>query len=381
MPTDLPITAIEGIGPATAQRLAEIGVERIVDLFFVADADVHRAVSDMASRDEAEAWRCMAALMEVSTVDGQWAEALVVGGVETVEELAGKGLADLRAIFAAAVDDGRIRRVPDDEELLDIVRGATRIDRGGVAMGTMVDEEGAPVVDATVEVGERSTTTGPNGRFRVAGIRPMARYHLRADIADRAPFVIMDYSVQYDPRVIGGPIITWDPEPAPMLDEFDGDVLPPLAGATTEWRRMQPEELREGDLLHVNDLYASAPDAKVVSIFRAFDAGRLVVRNARVPLDRFANGTAEVGQLVRHRGGVLRAVPGGLSAFEIHRAARRAHRELRELGADAATMEADEAITWFGQALARHHVLAGIAGISVPEHETGIPGAEGASDV
>ncbi len=357
MTIDLPITAIEGVGPATAERLEPIQVERIADLFFVSDAQVHRACADVASFEEAAAWRQMAALMEVEGVDAQRAEALVVGGIETVEELAGKHLSVLIEVFQAAIDSGHLGALPDTDEAARMLASATRIEMGAVAMGRLVDADGQPVAGATLRAGWRSAQSDARGRFRIAGIHGGLNHGLRIE-RDGASPQWLETTFVHDPRLIGGPTLVLPAEVASGLDEFDGDALPPFEGFEVRTVRFEDDTPREGEVLRVQGFYASADDVRMASIYRAFEAGEVLVRKARLPMSGFVGDPPILGEIYLYREGRLRRAAGGAGAVELHRAGRRAKRALAEAGAEDTVGDPAAAITTLGQALREASFLA-----------------------
>ena len=84
------ITAIEGIGPANARRLASAGVATTADLLAIgAHPKGRRALATATGLDEARilAWCNMADLMRISGVGEEYSELLEAAGVDTVSDL------------------------------------------------------------------------------------------------------------------------------------------------------------------------------------------------------------------------------------------------------------------------------------------------------
>ncbi len=358
MSIDSPITAVEGIGPATAERLGAIGVERVADLFFVSDAQVHRACADLASYEEAASWRAMAAQMEVDGVDGQRAEALVLGGIETVEELAGKALSELLVLFDAAVADGSLPAMPQPDEIADMRVSAARIEMGGVTMGTLLDAEGGPVAGASVSCGVRSSTSDARGRFRIAGIHPATGSGLRVEADGQSPQWV-EATVVHDPRMIGGPVVRLPAETPPVLDEFEGDALPDFEGRAVRTVRFEDNAPRDGELLIVQGSYATSDDVRTVSIFRALDAGEIIVRRARLAASVFEDGGPVQGELYVYSEGRLRRAAGGAGGVELYRAERRAVKALRDAGTELSEGDPAASISVFGEALRQQFLIHG----------------------
>lgn len=105
---DRPVIDIEGIGPAYATRLAEIGVKSIGEL---RGADAEGVAQGLGiSATVVRQWQSMGELMEVPGIGPQFAELLVRSGVESVAQLRGhKPKALLEAINQA--NEGRKVRI------------------------------------------------------------------------------------------------------------------------------------------------------------------------------------------------------------------------------------------------------------------------------
>ena len=76
---------VEGIGPKYAERLKAAGIETTARLVYVG-ADEVAKVADVPKKT-AEKWIAMCQLIKVNGIGKQYAEALVRGGVMTIEEL------------------------------------------------------------------------------------------------------------------------------------------------------------------------------------------------------------------------------------------------------------------------------------------------------
>lgn len=76
---------VEGIGPKYAEKLKAAGVETTTRLIYVG-ADEAARICDVPKKT-AEKWIAMCQLIKVNGIGKQYAEALVRGGVMTIEEL------------------------------------------------------------------------------------------------------------------------------------------------------------------------------------------------------------------------------------------------------------------------------------------------------
>lgn len=302
-----------------------------------------------------------AVLTSVPGLDAAHAEALIAGHIDTVEGLAAAAFDDLARAFRRAVDNGRLETEPEPAVLLNLSRAANRIHLGGTAVGTVRDAQGQAIEGAVVEVSTGRAHTDATGFFRILGLPPLPRHGCRVLIGSRVVLVRPAFPVLFglgNGNSVGPVLVLGEPLPPP-LDEFDGAVLPPLGGLTTRSRRMPNDLIRDGDVIVVTHHYSTSPSVRVVSVFRAVSKGEIVVRHARVGLDRFPGGTPTLGTTFRVRGMTFRRVAGGPSALEIYRAHRRVVAEARAQGELTMGPTLEEAILGYGRALGRHHLLAG----------------------
>jgi hypothetical protein len=264
---------------------------------------------------------------------GQWAEALVKGGVDTLEELLAKKLDQLTAIFEKARAGRLIATAPDGATLLEIAKDAAAVFHGGQCMGTVLSTDGRPVRDAVVTVGGRTTETDERGRYRLIRIPAASSHYLKIERAGYRTLFEPDFEVAYDCRAVGAQYRTLAPSETqhqtPEIDEYDGDELPGLSSYRTVSRPFAQEEIRQGDVFRVHELYASSQHAKLVSIFRAYRAGDLIVRHVKVDLSRFTETPAK-GDLYRYQNGAFVKGSNTTRAIERHRALRKLGRNLRE---------------------------------------------------
>src|SRR5688500_418163 len=109
---DLPLLDLEGIGPRLSTLLSDSGLHTIGDLLRVPSATILAVTDQLASPEQARAWRQMAQFMEISTMTPQWPDALVWRGIRTLKDLSRTPFDELTAHFQAALDAGRIPTCP-----------------------------------------------------------------------------------------------------------------------------------------------------------------------------------------------------------------------------------------------------------------------------
>lgn len=316
---DTPVSTIEGIGPATAAALNVAGLYTVCDLLRVSGTTLHSAVSSLASEDEVRIWRRMAALMQVAEVTPQWAEALVRGGVDAIDELSHKSLDELDTLFRDAVEHGISPSAPELPQIAEILKDAAVLQHTGALLGMVVSEGGQPVANAELRINGRDHRTDERGRFRIVRI-PLGRsWPLRIKHADFALLYVEAPHIAVDPSVIAGSVFTLlevsSGETPVVLSELNGDALP----ATWDRARqvpLEPAQLREGDLLVFRQLYQSAPEAGLVSLLRSWQDGDLLVHTLRMPISVLPV-EAKLHDQFRVVGGAL--VAASMSPLDVHR--------------------------------------------------------------
>jgi predicted flap endonuclease-1-like 5' DNA nuclease len=94
------ITYIEGIGPASAEKLAKAGIKTVEGLLKTCAAKAGRkstAESSGIAESSILEWTNMADLFRIKGVSSQYAELLKAAGVDTVKELRTRNAANLHA--------------------------------------------------------------------------------------------------------------------------------------------------------------------------------------------------------------------------------------------------------------------------------------------
>lgn len=301
-----PVAAIEGIGRRLSEQLGDVGVFTVADLLRVEPGRLSQALDSRRSVDVVRSWCRMAAFLQIRVMTPQWAEALYRSSVYTPRDLFARDLPTLKKLFAKARDDGVIPDVPDDRTIAEMMKEAAELAFTGAVNGTIVDETGSPVADASVSVGREHEVTDDRGRFRIAGIpfgvkstlaithpecRP-TRFRLR-----RLQPSDFRASATYQARRLAA----GQRPPAGVLREARGDALPPLGDARVEQREVNRDELYERDIFALTEFSADRQRGKLVSKLLGYEDGDFWLPYVWVQLDEIKRG-AKAGDcfVLRH---------------------------------------------------------------------------------
>jgi predicted flap endonuclease-1-like 5' DNA nuclease len=114
-----PIAAIEGIGPAFAEKLKKAGVRTTASLLERAkDAKGRKELATLSGIEETRIlkWANMADLMRIKGVGEEYSELLEAAGVDTVKELKHRNTANLARAMADANAARRLVRLLPSEK-------------------------------------------------------------------------------------------------------------------------------------------------------------------------------------------------------------------------------------------------------------------------
>jgi hypothetical protein len=288
---ETPVSVIEGIGPAASAALAQIRVHTVVDLVRTRPEPVHEAVRAHASMEEVLSWRRMAALLELAEVTPQWAEALVQGGIGTIDGLRDASFEQVQAAMHAAHHKGIIPSEPQPAQIAAMMRDAGVVSHSGALTGTVLDAALQRVPNAVVRVGPMEGRTDERGRFRLLRL-PLGRamplrieHPQHPSFADPAPRIARSASA-VAPRVFrlpAPPSAHAAIAAAASGSELDGDELPVPQGQTVRQAPVEVGDLRPGDILMVRHSYASSTDVQLVSRLKSYENGEFIVRTVRLP--------------------------------------------------------------------------------------------------
>ena len=108
------ITAIEGIGPASATKLSEAGIKTVEGLLKKgATKKGRKEIAESSGVGEATIleWTNMADLFRVKGVASQYAELMKAAGVDTVKELRTRNAANLHAKMVEVNNEKKLVRL------------------------------------------------------------------------------------------------------------------------------------------------------------------------------------------------------------------------------------------------------------------------------
>ena len=128
------IAEIEGIGPASAEKLEAIGIKTVEGLLEKGaskDGREEIATASGASEADVATWVKHADLMRVKGVGPQFSELLQAAGVDSVPELAERNAENLAAkLDEVNAEKNLTNRVPNAEalaEMIEFAKGLTRV--------------------------------------------------------------------------------------------------------------------------------------------------------------------------------------------------------------------------------------------------------------
>ncbi len=130
----MPIEDVEGIGPASGERLAAAGIKTTDDLLSAGARPYDReriAEATGISSERIREWVDKIDLMRVPGVGPQYSDLLVAAGVGSPAELARRNAANLEVTFqeVVAARPGIVRRVPGEAEISDWIDAAGTLEQ------------------------------------------------------------------------------------------------------------------------------------------------------------------------------------------------------------------------------------------------------------
>jgi hypothetical protein len=298
-----PVSAIDGIGPAIEAGLTRLGIFVVFDLLRATAEHVHAAVKSDASLANVESWRHQAALLQVQAVTPAWAAALVRAGVLSVDGLATKSASAIAQILAAAPGAAA---APTADQIGEMLADANVLTYTGCIPGTVLDQKKKPIRNVTVRLGTVQTTTDARGRFRLLRIRLGTTLPLRLEHPDYRAQIVTPPPISEDVAAIGARRFQLKkgrtPKPR-VLSELNGDVVPVPPGQSFRQKMVPAAELRRGDILLLREFYQNQVDVQLVSRFKSFEDGSVLIRTVRLPLSRLpANPAPAIGDNFRWTG-------------------------------------------------------------------------------
>lgn len=289
MKDNIPVRNIEGIGPAIEARLHTAGIYTVFDLIRASAAQIHLSVSDRVSLQQVQGWRTMAVFMQIEEMTNQWAEALVKGGVSSIEELVQKKQVELSDILSNAASSGLIPEAPAEALLYEMRIDAMQLHHTGSLDGTIRDQHGRPLADVVIKIGGRKVNSDERGRFRVNRIRLGTYQRLVMKHADYATLLVENPPLSHNENHIGVSVFTMSTRDnastsTSRLSEYDGDILPELTDFSMSSEQRPYLELRERDILIIHRFYANGKEVQLTSKFLEYEEGTYYAISYRVPL-------------------------------------------------------------------------------------------------
>jgi hypothetical protein len=332
--TRTPVDAIEGIGPSIKAALAGGGIHCVSDLLIHAPDFLHALVAHASSHEQVSQWRTMALFLQAESMTAQWAEALARQNVDGFERFLELELDELAQCFDAAVAQAIISTPPTTSGLFTLSREICRLHYGAKAQGFLRGEGGAPVADAEVRIGRHAVLSNAQGYWQANGIDAGYPQMLTVIADGYADLIVQDVPLSTDDWAMapqhyelqaGASLPT-------IWDEYEGAALPSISSCVPEVERHDQSELREDDVLVVHELYSRSEHVRLVSIFRAWSRGRLIVRAYKVALASLP-GPVEPGRYYEWRRGAF--APRNLTSYNVD-GARARRRKIVALGGEQA---------------------------------------------
>lgn len=304
----LPVSEIEGIGPRLAGLLEGAGLHVVGDLLRVPSNSIHAATDKLASVDQARAWRQMAALLEIPSMNPQWAEALVLAGLCTLTDLASTDFNQFVAHFDQAKATGKIPTVPDAATIAGIMAKATALANTGTVTGTVTDATPTPVAGARVQIGPAFVSTDARGRFRISQLPLRQKLLVVVSHPDRGADRKVLEAANTDAAIVHA--FTLSPDSLPYhRSQLDGQRLPKdFSAFPVKAEEMPAGAIRQDDLFKVILFYADGRHAKLTSKLLTFDDGVILVHWAKVPLQDLPAGIELRDHLIRRGNGWRKVV-------------------------------------------------------------------------
>lgn len=333
------VSDLSGVGPTVARRMNEFGVFTTGDLLRVERRRLAEKVKAV-SLAQVRRWQAIAELLEVKGVTLPVAEGLHAAGVETLDELAGRPLSELRALLETMRLQGVVEALPSDDDLVAWMKDALLLRHTGTLNGTVIGAARSPAVGVAVFCMGQRAESDPRGRFRLRRL-PLGRQLL----------VYLEHPAYAAKTVKTGPVAPAGVlvgerfrlarkrvgMPTPRLrSELEGDKLPALSGAPVSMRA-QDGAPSPRDFLRVVELLASG-DVRVISRLFDYDGARFLVRSYR-----FKHGdlppVIEVGDHLRYTADHWQVVKMKSATIDRYRRWLRERRQLPELSADSSAAD------------------------------------------
>lgn len=278
-----PVIDIEGVGEATAGKLASIGIHWAEQLltYSVGMLGTRLRQYPELGYDKLDRFRQHAELIQV-TGNGQHAEGLYAGGIRNLSNLFGVSPASVVEAIDQAIADGLIKEAIDEKRAREWQLAAVQYHYTGAVRGRVQDGD-VPVARAKVYWDEGGAETAEDGSFWLPGVPGGGRrIVVRAEGHGRATLKVRVEEGAY-------PIHTFKLAPATgeqeVADESQGQFVQRFeTGDRIEFVPVDRDDLEEGTPLHLAFRYKDG-DVKLNLVHRKKAGDVLQIRSLRLPGD------------------------------------------------------------------------------------------------
>jgi hypothetical protein len=160
-------SVILGIGSVASAALARIHVVTVGDLLRARPDQLHFALDTIASDEQAQKWRYVAALLQVHGMTPHIADILVRNNIYSPDELSHQTLSSVQQLLQTLPASAPSLSVDDIAHML---CDATVLAHTGSIMGTVRDSQGQAIAGVKVVLGSQEQTTDRYGRFHLRRI-------------------------------------------------------------------------------------------------------------------------------------------------------------------------------------------------------------------
>lgn len=291
------IGVLDGMTPPLANALRALSFHTTADILRANRRAVAAAVPGLTV-EQLRSWQVFAQILEVNGMTPAICNAAVSAGISSLDEFASRSLTQLRLIVASVPPGGVM---PTDDDLVECLKDAVRLQSGGVINGTVVDKDGIPVEGVLARCDTIKATTDPRGRFRQTRLRLGAQLTLVLEHPQFGVKTIRDVSAVRLLALQGSRFAFSSRRTKPgALSALRGDRLPPLGSAPIRVDA-QTGLPAPNDILRIVSRYANN-DVRAASRFLDFVEGAFVVRTYRIPLADLPVGVQSEDDLLREDG-------------------------------------------------------------------------------
>lgn len=300
-----PPTILIGLGEGTGNVLKEAGIATIAEMLRRNPRTIHQLVARIPLK-KVNGWFAAARILQVEGVEPETADALVRGGITSVEKLAEAGLQTLERALRHGRGRRRLRKKTSLYKLAAMQRDAATLKQTGVISGRVVEAaSGAPLAEVAVRAAGRRAKTDTNGAFDLTGV-PAGKARLTVQPADR-PVVSLGILVR--PGEFRRPITfklkppSRPVSPARVFREIDGRLVRLGKGIFGQVVVRQLSELPNKTYLKVRRVRPPGT-VRLLHLYRTVVGRRVVADLVDVETARLPEGT-RIGDVLAYEDGIL----------------------------------------------------------------------------